>query len=198
MADPIREEPTTARRDYPPQPLRPVDEGRLYYPDTGNARDLVHWGPVWAGVFIPIGLLLLLAPLGVGLGLGGGTGAAVWGFIMLIVSFFVGGYVVGRTLNYEDSLLAGAHGLLSWAVALSFLVLATLFLGIVGAAGAANAAAGAANAAGVRSLGGLSLPAQLVNGASWGTFIALLVSAVLSIVGAMAGNAARPAIRRAP
>jgi len=145
--------------------------------------DLVHWAPTWAGMFISIAVLLLLAPLGVAIGLTSGTGAAVWGFISLIVAFFVGGWVVGRTLSIEDSLIAGAHGLLSWAVALSFLLLTTVLLGAIRIP---------------LILPTIIVPTEAVAGASLVTFFAFLVSAIAGVVGAVTGNQSRPYLRRVP
>ncbi len=196
MNEPIREEPVAPRtegpiyrREVPPQPLRPVEE-RAAVVATEAKYDLVHWAPTWAGMFISIALLLLLAPLGVAIGLSSGTGAVVWGFISVIVAFFVGGYIVGRTLSFEDSLIAGAHGLLSWAVALSFLLLATLVLGTIGGAAAAGA---------IRppiAIPEIVVPTATVTGASLATFFGLLVSAVAACAGAVTGNQARPYMGR--
>lgn len=200
MSEPIREEPTAPRtegqaytRSAPPQPLRPYEERANVAPAEAVSRfDLVHWAPAWAGMFVSIAVLLLLTPLGVAIGLSSGTGAAIWGFICLIVAFFVGGYVTGRTLSFEDSFIAAAHGLLAWAVALSFLVLATVLLGTIGAAGAAGA---------IRApiaLPTVVVPSEAVTGASLATFFAFLVSGIAAVAGAVAGNQARLQMRRVP
>ena len=129
---------------------------------------------------------LLLAPLGVALGLTDSTAAAVWGAVSLIVAFFVGGWVVGRTMSYEDGLLAGAHGLLSWAVALCFLLLIAAIVG-AGAAGAATPGGGVPS---------ITVPTTVITGASLGGFIAMLLGAVSAVAGAIVGNTARTAPRR--
>jgi hypothetical protein len=195
LSEPIREEPTsprtegpTYRREVPPQPLRPVEE-RPYVAEAEGQYDLVHWAPTWAGMFISIAALLLLAPLGVAIGLSSGTGAVVWGFISVIVAFFAGGWVVGRTLSFEDSQIAAAHGLLSWAVTLSFLLLAAFVLGAIGVA----ALTGLTNV-----IPSIVAPTQTVAGASLATFLAFLVSALASVAGSVTGNQARPYLRRIP
>lgn len=169
--------------EMPPQPLRPVEQPTPAVRVEAE-RDLVHWGPTWAGVFVPVALLLLLAPLGVVLGLTDPTGAAIWAGISLVVAFFVGGWVVGRTLSFGDTLIAGAHGLLAWAVAFSFLLLTILLLSAIGATGLAAVPA--------EVIPGIAVPAALVTGASLGAFFALLLSAIASVVGATVGNQGRP------
>lgn len=70
-------------------------------------RDSVRWGPVLAGIVTGLATLLFLTAIGIALGLsalGGdndpqnwGTAAGIWGGLTLLVSFFVGGWLAGRT-----------------------------------------------------------------------------------------------------
>jgi hypothetical protein len=185
MREPLPDETRTPRGETPayrrdvPQPLRPV-EPRAGFDLMNSGRDLVHWAPSWAGMFVSIAMLLLLTPVGVAIGLSSGGGAVVWTIITLFVAFFVGGWVVGRTLSYENGLLSAAHGVLCWALALTFLFTFTAILGTLAGTGAAAAAPG--------TVGGISiLPAQVIT-ASWAAFFALLVGAVGCVVGALVGN----------
>jgi hypothetical protein len=70
-------------------------------------RDSVRWGPVLAGIVTALATLLFLTAIGIALGLsalGGdnnprnwGTAAGIWGGLTLLVSFFLGGWMAGRT-----------------------------------------------------------------------------------------------------
>jgi hypothetical protein len=69
--------------------------------------DVVRWGPVVAGVVSAFTVLLFLTVLGIALGLsalsganasqGWGTAAGIWGGLSLLVAFFVGGWMAGRS-----------------------------------------------------------------------------------------------------
>jgi hypothetical protein len=70
-------------------------------------RDSVRWGPILAGIVTALATLLFLTAIGIALGLsalGGdnnpqtwGTAAGIWGGLTLLISFFVGGWMAGRT-----------------------------------------------------------------------------------------------------
>jgi len=76
----------------------------------GVTSDRVHWGPVWAGFFTAMTAMIMLGLLGVAIGLtvsedptwargdprAGTMGAAVWGGITGVVSYFVGGWVAAK------------------------------------------------------------------------------------------------------
>lgn len=192
MNEPMPEQPRAPREDMPPyrretpQPLRPV--GREAAPGFPE-RDLVHWAPAWAGMFVSLAIFLLLMPIGVAIGLSSGGWAYVWTLIILAVSFYVGGWVVGRTMSFQDGLLSAAHGLLSWALASTFLFALTLAL---------TALSGLGLLAVVPSpYGGPTVMPYQVASASWGAFFALLVAGATSVWGAVAGNAS-PGYRAGP
>ena len=69
-------------------------------------QDQVRWGPIWGGVITTVATLIFLSVLGLAIGLTvfgpeGGPGVtvagAVWGVIITLAAFFLGGYVAGRT-----------------------------------------------------------------------------------------------------
>jgi hypothetical protein len=70
-------------------------------------RDSVRWGPVLAGIVTALATLLFLTAIGVALGLSAlgrdnnpqtwGTAAGIWGGLTLLASFFIGGWMAGRT-----------------------------------------------------------------------------------------------------
>ena len=70
-------------------------------------RDVVRWGPIVAGVVTAFTVLLFLTVLGIALGLsalggenspqGWGTAAGIWGGLSLLLAFFFGGWMAGRS-----------------------------------------------------------------------------------------------------
>ena len=114
--------------------------------------DFVHWTPVIAGALVATAFSLVLITFGTAIGLSVISTAPTWReasstlallsglFLLLaaIVSFGFGGYIAGRLRNSWSAVLHGefiefrdgAHGLLSWA-------LAVVISGLVGAAIAA-------------------------------------------------------------
>lgn len=160
---------------------------------------LVEWPPTWGGMFVSLGLLLLLSTLGAAIGIGvGAVGLAIWEAIIAIVAFFVGGWFAGRTLNVIDPLVSAAHGLLVWAVSLVFaaaFILVTTLIGISSLATAARVPL----IGGLLAFVGLSAPSAPTVGAvttvavmsAWVTFIILLLAGIASIIGALIGNQGR-------
>jgi len=75
--------------------------------DETMRRDVVRWGPIVAGVVTALAVLLFLTVLGIALGLsalggentpqGWGTAAGIWGGLSLLVAFFAGGWMSGRS-----------------------------------------------------------------------------------------------------
>jgi hypothetical protein len=112
--------------------------------------DFVHWTPVLAGALVASALSLVLITFGAAIGLSVASTAPTWRdtssflallsglFLLLIaiVSFGFGGYIAGRLRKSWDAagpkdfveFRDGAHGLLSWALAvvLSGLVAAVM------------------------------------------------------------------------
>lgn len=122
----------------------------------------VSWGGVWGGVLAAVGLLLLLAALGMAVGITAtdpqatdgaklGIAAGAWAGISLLVALFVGGMVstrIGATFDGHTTFWEGA---LVWVVTLLLMAylattsLATLMGGTLRVMGsAAQAAASAA------------------------------------------------------
>jgi hypothetical protein len=114
--------------------------------------DFIHWTPVIAGALVATALALVLITFGTAIGLSVVSTAPTWReasstlallsglFLLLaaILSFGFGGYIAGRLRNSWGTALHGefiefrdgAHGLLSWA-------LAVVISGLVGAVMAA-------------------------------------------------------------
>lgn len=115
MSSIVREGPSNdRRRGYDPQ---------LLYPGLK-----VSWGGIFGGVLVALGLVLLLASLGVAIGISAtdpgdteastvGTGAAIWAGITLLLALFVGGMVSTRIGAITDRTTGFFEGALVWVVA---------------------------------------------------------------------------------
>jgi len=150
-------------------------------------------------MFVSLGILFLLSALGVAIGVGtGATGVAIWGAISLIVAFFAGGWFTGRTLTVVDKLVAGAHGLLVWAVSMIF---ALVFI-VAATVASINSLANLARIAFISNLlvaAGIATPpsagatAATAVTSSWVTFIILILAVIAAVGGAIVGNQGRAA-----
>ncbi len=171
-------------------------------------RDITRWGPIFAGFVASLSLIVLLGVLGAAVGLqiaGQGapatapgattttppssTGAAIWAAVTLIIAFFAGGWVTGRTSAIAGATSGWIHGFAVWSLTVSVL----LFLGAFGLAGVIGAITGNPAAAGALTTPGTpgTSAAQnfsLAQGAAWGTFIALLLGLIASVLGGWVGG----------
>jgi hypothetical protein len=95
--------------------------------------DLVRWGPVLAGLFAALATLITLSVLGLAIGLSAvdpntsnarnfGLGAGIWGAITALLSFFVGGWLAGRSARFAGSKSGILNGAMVWFVAIPLLV----------------------------------------------------------------------------
>ena len=103
----------------------------------------LRWSAVFAGAVCSIGFWILLQLIGVGLGLsavdvddlhslhGAGVGATVWSLISPLIAMFLGGMIAGKLAQTYDRKIAGAHGLVMWALTAIVGLVATI--SIVGA-----------------------------------------------------------------
>jgi hypothetical protein len=176
-------------------------------PQTINARidyhDRVRWGPIIAGIVITIASQLLLSALGAAIGLSAGSigwGVGIWAVISLLISLFIGGWVMASTcgpMNKKSALLNGA---ILWAatLAVSGWLLAS---GVSGTFGIAASASGAVLDQ-VQQPGGVDIPenptaavpripADQVQDyaarASWYFLFGSLLGLIASLIGATAG-----------
>lgn len=88
----------------------------------------LRWSAVFAGAACSIGLWMLLQLLGLGIGLaavdvndihslqGAGIGTTVWSLIAPLIAMFLGGLMAGKLAQTSDRKLAGAHGVVMWAL----------------------------------------------------------------------------------
>ena len=170
-------------------------------------HDQVRWGPILAGIAIALGTQLGLSALAMAIGLtAGATGAdagsvgigvVIWSIISLLISLFLGGWVMAQSCGPMTKKTAILNAAILWGttLALSSWLLAS---GISGAVGAAAANAGEiANQ--VQQQGGVNIPNQAPNvdpnqvrdlagntaKATW----SFLLGSLLSLAGTMIGAA---------
>ena len=170
-------------------------------------HDQVRWGPILAGIAIALGTQLGLSALAMAIGLSAGAtgadagsvglGLVIWSIISLLISLFLGGWVMAQSCGPMTKKTAILNAAILWGttLALSSWLLAS---GISGAVGAAAANAGEiANQ--VQQQGGVNIPNQAPNvdpnqvrdlagntaKATW----SFLLGSLLSLAGAMIGAA---------
>jgi hypothetical protein len=170
-------------------------------------HDQVRWGPILAGIAIALGTQLGLSALAIAIGLSAGAtgadagsvglGLVIWSIISLLISLFLGGWVMAQSCGPMTKKTAILNAAILWGttLALSAWLLAS---GISGAVGAAAANAGEiANQ--VQQQGGVNIPNQAPNvdpnqvrdlagdtaKATW----SFLLGSLLSLAGAMIGAA---------
>ena len=180
----------------------------------GVGEDRVHWGPIWAGFFTATTAMILLGLLGVAVGLSvtddpawargevpaGTTGAAIWGGISGIISFFVGGWVAAKMSAIFSRGWGAWNGALVFMLSLPLtLLLATSGLGsLFGAIGQLAPALNVnptslSNAA--QDLSMRSIRSALA-GTAWWSFLGVVVALAASAVGGALGTRRRIALDR--
>ena len=196
---------------------RTGERRRVAYSGLFSAEGMrVSWGGIFGGVLVAVGLLLLLAALGVAIGISAvdptqtelakvGTGAGIWAGISLLVALFIGGFVSTRIGATHDASTGFFAGFLVWVVSL-------LLVAYLAASGVSSLAGGAFSLMGgaqqmaeqvqqqaqdiQQNMPQLQQKAQEVkpqaSRAAWATFGALILSLAAAVFGAAAGR------RRAP
>ena len=172
-------------------------------------RNRVQWGPIIAGSLISLGILVVMAVLGIAIGASAfepgtdltdwGTGAGIYGGISALVAMFVGGWVAAKSAAVGGQYAGLMNGLLAGMTTIvTLIVLAALgvdnvlgFLGgnlsnITNYAGEVTGDAGATTQAGAFD--------QIEDGA-WGTLLALLLGLGAAAVGGMLGHNDRADLR---
>ena len=164
---------------------------RAAVPAVGEAFG-VSWRGVWAGFLIALGTMLLLSTLGDGLGVSAvdagagarslGAGAAVWAWITLLASVFIGAMVATSLALVADDATAAIHGALVWVLSM----LAAVYFAASGISLGVNRLLG--------MTGGTARAGDAAEATSWTAFAAMLVSLLVAIGGAVLG-ARRGAMR---
>lgn len=200
-----------ATATHPYHERRSSERRRIAYPgvyrtgffSTEGVR--VSWGGIFGGVMVAVGLLLLLAALGVAIGITAvdrqstqlgslGVGAAIWTGVSLLLALFLGGLVSSRLGATYDRTTSFFEGFLVWIVSL-LLVAYLAASGMNWVAGDTFALMGSAPDM------SMSVPPDVVQGitpqaakAAWVTFGSLILSLGAALIGAMAGRRRKPLI----
>lgn len=107
-------------------------------------HDRVRWGPIVAGIFVSIATQLLLSALGasIGLTIGAnsteagaiGLGVGIWSIISLLISLFLGSWLMASTCGPMNKKTAMLNGTILWAttIAVSLWLLTTGISGTFG------------------------------------------------------------------
>lgn len=182
-------------------------------------HDRVRWGPIFAGIVVSIAAQLVLSALGASIGLTAGAtgtsagavgaGVGIWSIISLLVSLFLGGWVMASTCGPMNKKTAMLNGTILWAttLAISAWLLAS---GVSGTFGVVAANAGSVVDQ-IQEPGGVSLPnpgaavpdattqeaqqyAANAAKAGWSFLFGSLLGLVASLIGSTVG--ARKPVRR--
>lgn len=156
-------------------------------------RDLVRWGPLWAGVMVAVAsyLVMQLAIFALNLFNDGG-GAGTWlSSIAALVAFFLGGLVVGATALWHTVGQGALNGAIMWAFATVGLVLLAV---LGGGTLAGPISTVAADLGAIQDLNLQNPPTDQVNQALQGArdaaawaLLGLGLSLLASVVGGAAG-----------
>jgi hypothetical protein len=180
-----------------------IERRRIAYPRFFSADGMrVSWGGIFGGVLVAVGLLLLLAALGVAVGISSidpqsttlglfGTGAGIWTGVSLLLALFMGGLVASRLGATFDRSTSFFEGFLVWVV--SLLLVAYLAAGgVTYLAGDAFSLIGAAEQAIAEVQQNVQDVKPQAARAAWVTFAALVLSLGAALAGAMAGRRRQP------
>lgn len=194
---------------------RPVTEAAVI-PVAADYHDRVRWGPILAGLFVALVSQLILSALGAAIGAtsiansgaprsdagGVGTAVGIWATISLLISLFIGSWIMARACGPMTRSTALLNGAILWAttLALSAFLLASGVSGAFGLAAttAANVAGAALPQTGVPNVDPNAAPnisaqdARNIAGttatAGWSFVIGSLLGLAASLAGAATGT----------
>ncbi len=193
---------------YPERSASQLADPTIVNPVVGY-HDRVRWGPILGGIAIALTTQLILSALGIAIGLGAGAtgadagsvgrGIGIWSIISLLISLFLGGWVMAQSCGPMNNKTALLNAAILWGttLALSSWLLAS---GISGAFGAVAANAGEiANQ--VQQPGGVNIPNQVPNidpnqarelaantaNAAWSFLVGSLLGLAAAMIGAAVG-----------
>jgi hypothetical protein len=93
----------------------------------------VSWGGIWAGLFVGLGIQIMLTALGLGIGLTSSgssatdyiihlpRGVEVWSGLVWLFSTFLGGYVAAWMSGAYDRAAGVFHGFVTWGIMMTVL-----------------------------------------------------------------------------
>ncbi len=196
---------------------RPMVDQTIVQP-VGDYHDRVRWGPIISGLFVALASQLILSALGAAIGATtiansgaprtdlGGVSQAVgwWAILSLLISLFIGSWVMARACGPMNRSTALLNGAILWATTLA-LSAWLLTSGVTGAFGlAASSASNIAGAAlpqtGLPNVNPNAIPSPNVTAqntrdiadggakAGWAFVLGSLLGLVSSLIGAAVGT----------
>jgi len=193
---------------------RPMVDQTIVQP-VGDYHDRVRWGPIISGLFVALASQLILSALGAAIGatsiansgaprtdLGDiGQAATWWAIISLLVSLFLGSWVMARACGPMNRNTALLNGAILWAttIALSAWLLTSGVTGAFGlaASSASNIAGGALPQTGIPNVNPTTIPSptaqntrDIAGGVAkggWSFVLGSLLGLVASLIGAAVG-----------
>jgi hypothetical protein len=161
--------------------------------DFVASRDLVRWGPLWAGVVVAVAsyLVMQLAIFALDLFSEGGNSGTWLSAIAALVAFFLGGLVVGATALWHST----GHGAINGAIMWAFATVGLVLLAVLGGGSLAGPVSTvAADLGAIQDLNLQNPPTDQINQALQGAreaagwaLLGLGLSLVASVVGGVAG-----------
>ena len=153
----------------------------------------LRWGPIWAGLFLALGVFFLLSLAAIAIGLQAAPGAPdedlgivaiIATSVIALVSFFLGGFVASWSAGLADPGRALLNGFLVWTLWLVVVVL-------LAAIGLGATVGAMADLFGEVTVSGPDVdPAQLVDtlrSSAWETLLALGLTAAAATLGGAVG-----------
>ncbi|HIK18327.1 MAG TPA: hypothetical protein IGS53_23995 [Leptolyngbyaceae cyanobacterium M33_DOE_097] len=118
---------------YSEDPRGRVVDRPNYYAPAVEYQDRVRWGPIIAGLVVAISSQLVLSSLGAAVGLTGiagsdaprtnagdiGTAVGIWSIISLLISLFLGGWVMAKSCGPAKRSTMVLNGAILWATTLA-------------------------------------------------------------------------------
>jgi hypothetical protein len=177
-------------------------------PASNLFRDRLRWGPIIGGLATAMTSMLILSLLGLAIGLttvnagdaaatgsapdNTGTMAAIWGAISAIISFFLGGFVAGRTASVFSRGWGSMNGAMVFLIGVPIMLwLASQGMGALmgafsGYAGdiANNAQGAAQNTSPIE----VARAAEQARNGAWGSLLAALLGLGAAAFGGSAGT----------
>lgn len=154
-----------------------------------RSPSMVQWSSIWGGLVAAFATMITLGVLGLAVGLTAaptadpaqlGTTSAIWGAVVGLLSFFVGGWLAGRTSSFRGSFAGFVAGSLFWALSLVVVALLTT----IGVGGILGAILGNFGSMTFDLTPGTVNTAQSV---AVGTFVGLLASYIVAVLGGILG-----------
>jgi hypothetical protein len=143
----------------------------------------VSWGGIWAGLFVGLGIQIVLTALGLGVGLTSSGSSAtdyiihlprgieVWSGLAWLFSAFLGGYVAAWMSGTNDRAAGVFHGFVTWGIMMTVLFDTAIVLLAL-----------------MRLTGHMTMPmTPLVKAAAWWTFASGIVSMGCAFLGGRIG-----------